>query len=80
MKNENLTIPEVLKIFSDYLEKNTDVEIVQTKKMGMIRRRRERFSAPPSFIYWIVTSLARISLAVSQISSCFACMSAMSAP
>lgn len=55
MKNENLTIPEVLKIFSDYLEKNTDVEIVQTKKMGMIllqdisrHHKREEILAEPA--------------------------------
>ena len=36
MKCENVTIQDVLKIFSDYLENNTDVEIVQTKKMGVV--------------------------------------------
>lgn len=36
MKRENVTVPEVMKVFSDYLENNIDVEIVQTKKMGMV--------------------------------------------
>lgn len=36
MKCENVTIPEVLKIFSDFLENDADVEIVQTEKMGVV--------------------------------------------
>lgn len=36
MKCESLTIPEVMKIFSDYLENVNDAEILQTRKMGLI--------------------------------------------
>lgn len=35
MKSENISIETVLDIFSDYLEQNENLEIVETKKMGL---------------------------------------------
>ena len=37
MKPQNVTIKEVLDIFSDYLEHNSNFEVVKTKKMGLLR-------------------------------------------
>ena len=36
MKSENITIEDVLEIFSDYLEQSDSFEVVETKKMGLL--------------------------------------------
>lgn len=36
MNTESLTIPDVLEIFADYLNRNDNVEIIETLKMGYL--------------------------------------------
>lgn len=36
MNSENMTIENVLEIFSDFLDQSNDFEVVETKKMGVL--------------------------------------------
>ena len=36
MNSENITIENVLEIFSDFLDQSNDFEVVETKKMGVL--------------------------------------------
>jgi len=36
MNSENITIENVLEIFSDFLDRSIDFEVVETKKMGVL--------------------------------------------